>query len=159
MRKENYFHDFDGPGWPTPAEMKTYFSAERWVSEGGNDSGNDNWTLKVEGLYGTDALPHRDAVNVTLYMTGTPDHGVTLTYDKWDGRIQRKDSYASKGNLRRMREFVRSLHGDLLCIGLFVPFESAWRAVKDFIESDGELPTSIEWIASPDLPPGTFPEA
>jgi hypothetical protein len=62
VRKENYFHDFDGPGWPTPAEMKTYFSAERWVSEGGNDSGNDNWTLKVEGLYGTDALPHRDAV-------------------------------------------------------------------------------------------------
>jgi hypothetical protein len=44
-------------------------------------------------------------------------------------------------------------------IGLFVPFESAWRAVKDFIESDGELPTSIEWIASRDLPPGTFPEA
>jgi hypothetical protein len=50
------------------------------------------------------------------------------------------------------------LHGDPLSVGLFVPFPVAWKAVKEFIETDGELPTSIEWIASSDLPPETFPD-
>jgi hypothetical protein len=30
-------------------------------------------------------------------------------------------------------------------------------AVKEFIETDGGLPSSIEWIANNDLPPNTFP--
>jgi hypothetical protein len=41
---------------------------------------------------------------------------------------------------------------------LFIPFRTAWPAVREFIETDGELPTSIEWIASSDLPPETFPD-
>jgi hypothetical protein len=32
------------------------------------------------------------------------------------------------------------------------------QAVKEFIETDGELSKSIEWIANKDLPPNTFPE-
>jgi hypothetical protein len=32
------------------------------------------------------------------------------------------------------------------------------EAVKEFIETDGELPKSIEWIADPDIPPGAFPD-
>lgn len=72
--------------------------------------------------------------------------------------IQRKQTYNSKGDLRRLGEFVRSLHGTPLSVGLFVPFPVAWKAVKEFIETDGELPTSIEWIASRDLPPETFPD-
>jgi hypothetical protein len=32
------------------------------------------------------------------------------------------------------------------------------EAVKEFIETDGALPKSIEWIANRDLPPNTFPE-
>jgi hypothetical protein len=34
----------------------------------------------------------------------------------------------------------------------------AWKAVKEFLESDGKLPTSIGWIANGDLPANTFPE-
>jgi hypothetical protein len=41
---------------------------------------------------------------------------------------------------------------------LFVPFAIAWKAVKQFMETDGELPTSIEWVAASDLPRGTFPD-
>jgi len=41
--------------------------------------------------------------------------------------------------------------------GLFVPFAIAWKAVRQFMETDGELPDSIAWIAANDLPPGTFP--
>lgn len=155
MRKDCYFGDFDGPGWPVADELKKYFldRGRLWISPGGND----NWALEVQGLYGTDALSLNESVNVNLRMTGSSKHGVTLQYSKWDGRIQRKDTFYSKGDLSLMREFVRSLHEDLLCIGLFIPFESAWNAVKEFMESDGELPTSIEWIASRNLPPGTFP--
>jgi len=53
---------------------------------------------------------------------------------------------------------VRSLHGTPLSVGLFVPFPVAWKAVKEFIETDGELPTSIEWVANSDLSPETFPD-
>jgi hypothetical protein len=155
MRKESYFHDFNGPGWPTPDELKKYFSADGklWASHG-----NDNWGMGVEGLYGTAALPQRYSVNAKLGMTASPVHGVMLNYDKWDGRIQRKDSYVSKGDLSRLGRFMYSLHGDPLSLGLFIPFEEAWKAVKEFIERDGELPTSIAWVAVKDLPAETFPD-
>nr|WP_292612931.1 Imm1 family immunity protein [Nitrobacter sp. 62-13] len=39
-----------------------------------------------------------------------------------------------------------------------MPFPVAWKAVKEFIETDGELPTSIEWVANSDLSPETFPD-
>ncbi|OJU25574.1 MAG: hypothetical protein BGN91_10920 [Nitrobacter sp. 62-13] len=72
--------------------------------------------------------------------------------------MRQQRSYVAKGDLSRLGEFVRSLHGTPLSVGLFVPFPVAWKAVKEFIETDGELPTSIEWIASSDLPPETFPD-
>ena len=156
MKKDCYFPDFDGPGWPAPGELKKYFldRGRLWISPGGND----HWGLEVQGLYGTGALPRRELVNVKLGLIGSPKHGVTLQYRKWDGRIQQVDTFYSKGDLSLMREFVLSLHDDLYCIGLFIPFELAWKAVKEFMESDGELPTSIEWVAGRNLPPGTFPQ-
>jgi hypothetical protein len=90
-------------------------------------------------------------------MIGNRDLGVYLIYDKWDGRIRQKYAYAPKGDLSRLGEFVESLHETPLSVGLFIPFPEAWKAVKEFMETDGELPTSIEWIAIRDLPPGTFP--
>ena len=42
--------------------------------------------------------------------------------------------------------------------GLFIPFPKAYEAVKEFIETGGQLPKCIEWVADEDLPPGTFPE-
>jgi hypothetical protein len=50
------------------------------------------------------------------------------------------------------------LHGDLRPIGLYIPYEKAWLAVKEFIETDGNLPNSIEWVPGRELPPGTFPD-
>jgi hypothetical protein len=34
----------------------------------------------------------------------------------------------------------------------------AWKTVKEFIETEGDLPTSIDWISNHDLPLGTFPD-
>jgi hypothetical protein len=157
MKKNIYFDIFDGPGWPEPQRLKRYFFAPKgkeWSYRGGNDS----WGLGAEGLEGTENLDRADQVNVQLYMTGNPNLGVNLLYSKWDGRIRRRVSFSSKGDLNRLHEFARSRHGTPLSVGLFIPFREAWKAVKEFIESDGQLPKGIEWINNDDLSPNIFPD-
>jgi hypothetical protein len=156
MIRTIHFDNFPRDGWPAPNELKRFFLApkgQEWSFHGRNDS----WGLDVDGMYGTADRAEIDRVAAHLYMIGNRDLGVYLAYDKWDGRIRHKYSYSPKGDLSRLGEFVESLHETQLSVGLFVPFPAAWKAVKEFMETDGELPTSIEWIATRDLPPGTFP--
>ena len=84
------------------------------------------------------------------------DLGIYIQYEKYGGGY--REDYASKGDLTRLKEYVRTTHNDLRPVGLYIPFEKAWIAVKDFIESDGGLSKSIEWIANKDLPKDTFPD-
>jgi Immunity protein Imm1 len=88
-------------------------------------------------------------------MVGHDRFGVLLSYLKLAGG--HGGGYCSKGDLSRLKEWVRTKHDDLMPIGLFIPFESAWRAVKEFMDTEGALPRSIEWIADEDLPNGIFP--
>jgi hypothetical protein len=159
VRKNCYLQDYVGPFWPRPDQLEKYFAqnGELW-SPGGKERGNDHWALRAEGLNGTQALSRNESANLELGMVGSPDHGVLLQYVKWDGRIQRRDCYLSKGDLSRLGRFMYSLHGDPYSLALFIPFEQAFNAVRQFIETDGELPTSIEWVAARDLPPETFPD-
>jgi hypothetical protein len=83
-------------------------------------------------------------------------HGVLLHYRKGGGDY--KDSFYSKGDLTRLREWVKTRHDDLFPVGLYIPFETAWKAVKEFIETDGQLPRNIEWVAGNDLPADAFPD-
>jgi hypothetical protein len=87
---------------------------------------------------------------------GYPGLGVLLYYTKTGGGYC--EHFTWKGDMRRLKEWVRTLRGDLRPIGLFVPFPTAWKAVKEFMETDGQLPKSIEWVANSDLPPNTFPD-
>ena len=157
MRKEVYFDVFEGMGWPSSSQLAPYFLAppgERWTFRPG---GNDNWGLYAKGVDRTDHLEAgKGRIDVRLEMWGHPDLGVLLIYSKWGGGF--KELYSSQGDLRRLREWVRSTHDTPLPVGLFIPYAIAWRAVKEFIETDGKLPTSIEWIANKDLPMGTFPD-
>jgi hypothetical protein len=156
MREEIYFGAFDGDGWPDPEELKPYFLGtleKRWAFE----TGNDDWCLSAEGVDGTEHLEaSKGRIDIDLQMWGHPRFGVLLIWSKWGGG--HSETYSSKGDLTRLREWVRTLHDDLRPIGLFIPFEQAWKAVKEFIETDGAMPKSIEWIANRDLPPNTFPE-
>jgi len=111
---------------------------------------------KTEGLSLFYTSLDRSRIDVRLMMWGHPDLGVLLIYSKWGGGF--KNLYSSKGDLSRLREWVRSTHETPLPVGLFIPYAIAWRAVKEFIETDGKLPKSIEWIANKDLPKGTFPD-
>jgi hypothetical protein len=156
MRKRTYFASRHSDGWPLPDALKSYFLAppgRRWFF----DSGNDGANLTVEGLYGTEAKqPYKTRVDANLMMWGHPELGVLLIWSKWGGGY--KETFSSKGDLRRLKEWVRSAHDTPLPIGLFVSYETAWKAVKEFIETDGDLPKSIEWVANRDLPPNTFPD-
>jgi hypothetical protein len=110
-----------------------------------------------QAAYGTDDLPiDKGRVQIDLQLWGKPRLGVLLVYSRLGGKYA--DMFNSKGDMSRIREWVRSTHNDTLPIGLFIPFAPAYQAVKEFIENGGELPKSIEWIANKDLPPNTFPE-
>jgi hypothetical protein len=156
MKKFAYFASRDFDGWPEAREIEPYFLAppgKTWFFETRNDSGG----LSAEGVDGTEHLPRNGGrVDLSLQMWGNRDHGVLLIYTKWGGGVQQM--YSSKGDLGRLREWVRTTHGTPLPVGLYIPFEVAWKAVKEFIDTDGALPKSIEWIANRDLPPDTFPE-
>ena len=156
MNKRVYFDGYYGPGWPSPSQLESYFLAppgQRWTFE----TGNDGWGFWAEGVDGTEHLEvNKGRIDVKLQMWGNPELGVLLIYTKWGGEF--KDVFSSKGDLSRLREWVRSAHNDPLPVGLFIPFASAWSAVREFIETDGALPKSIEWIANDDLPENTFPD-
>ena len=156
MKKRVYFDVFRGPGWPSPSQLESYFltpPGQRWTF----DTGNDNWGLAVEGVDGTGHLKAgKDRIDVDLEMWGHPELGVLLIYSKWGGGFN--ENHSSKGNLSLLQKWVRTLQNDPMPVGLFIPYATAWKAVKEFIETDGKLPKSIEWIANRDLPPNTFPD-
>jgi hypothetical protein len=56
------------------------------------------------------------------------------------------------------RTLVKAKPGSRMPLGLFIPFEQALKAITEFIQTNGALPKSIEWIAAADLPEGSFPE-
>jgi Immunity protein Imm1 len=156
MKKTTYFDSARTKGWPDPKELKPYFfgpSGKEWFDTGGNDTGG----LSIRGLYGTEnGIGWKTRVDLDLHLYGNPGLGVLLIHHKYGGGYQ--EEYTSKGDMTRLREWVRNLHQTQLPVGLFIPFTKAYDAVKEFIETDGQLPKCIEWVANKDLPPGTFPD-
>jgi len=154
--KSTYFASRRNQGWPNPKDLERYFLAppgQRWFFE----TGNDGASLRAHGAEGTEHLPaNKGRIDIDLEMWGHPELGVLLIYSKWGGG--HKDTYSSISDSARLREWVRSTHDTPLPVGLFVPFAEAWKAVKEFIETDGKLPTSIAWVVNRDLPPNTFPD-
>lgn len=156
MRKTAYFASQPRGGWPHPLALRRYFLAppgQRWFFETENDSAG----FSAEGVDGTEHLETNEGrIDIRLEMWGHPVLGVLLIWSKWGGG--HKQTFSSKGDLTKLREWVRSTHDTPLPVGLFIPYEAAWKAVKEFIETDGRLPKSIAWVANRDLPPNTFPD-
>ena len=164
MKKRIRFDRFRLPYWPAPEELAPYFLASKgheWSYLGGNES----WGMEVSGLFGSQHLPVYGAMGLTgretqveanLEICGNPELGVLLCYSRYGGSYN--DSFFSAGDLSRMNTWVRTLNDDLRPVGLYIPFRDAWPAVKEFMETDGELPKCIPWIAASDLPENTFPD-
>ena len=156
MKKRTYFDDYDGPGWPEQSWLAPYFLTDAGRRQAFDlPYGNDHWGLMADGLEGTERLPQwKGRIDIVLTIIGNVDHGAMLCRQK---NGPNGVSHYSIADRRRLHEWLETKHGDLRPIGLFIPFEAAWRAVKEFMETDGALPKSIPWISSSDLPPGTFP--
>jgi len=153
VRKRAYFDSYWGDGWPDLNWLEPYFLApagKRWSFETGNDGGS----LTLEGVDGTNQLSAGEGrIDLYLTMIGNPEYGVLLHYLKLGGR----ENYYSRGDLNRLYERVETLHGDPMPVGLHIPFDDAWAAVKEFVQGDGALPRGIAWISSGELPKNVFP--
>ena len=153
MIKTAYFMSRDFKAWPPPQEIERYFlgpPGERWF-----ETGNDTAGFDADGVDGTEHIePDQLRHNVSLDLSAHRTMGVFLQWRKWHGDHQ--ELYLSRGDLGRLRQIVRNSYGDPLSAGLLIPCEEAWKAVKEFIETDGLLPKSIAWVAGDDLPSDLF---
>lgn len=155
MRKFIEFEKFWGDSWPDPKELEPYFLSapgEQWFTTGGNDGAS----VSLEGVDNTEhLLPGDGRVVIELMMSGDPRFGVLLIYSKRGG----PNSFAitSKGDSSLIGQYTRTLHSDLMPLWHYIPFEEAWKAVKEFMETDGAIPKSIEWISNKELHEDTFP--
>lgn len=154
MRKRTYFDTHWGDEWPDLDWLGGYFLAPEGRRKFFSD--NDSWGIKAYGVEGTETLePGRGRIDIDLTIQGHPTFGILLFYHRY-GDPSRAAFY-SKGDISRLGEWVRTMHDDLMPVGLFIPFEDAWAAVKQFIETDAALPTCIPWLKDHQLPAGSFP--
>jgi hypothetical protein len=155
MKKITSFRGYEGPGWPNQKWLEPFFLTPAGRREIFGFR-NNHWGLRARGVDGTEDLPFDKEINVTLHIIGKPDIGVLLYYD----RLSATDGYTyfSVGNLKMLQTLVEAKPGTRMPLGLFIPFEQALKAVVEFADTNGALPKCIEWIASTDLPKGSFPE-
>lgn len=156
MKKEAYFDGQLTDGWPRPEDIERYFQfapPQPWPFER-----NDSASLDVDGVDGTDLLPEGDPrrSSITLAFSAHPILGVYCEWSKWHGERQEADVYVSRGDFARLGQFVWDQQGSLHPAAMFIPYRLAWKALKEFLETDGALPTSIEWVGAGDLAPDTF---
>jgi len=155
MKKFSDFNSQFREGWPTVEELEPFFLAppgKAWFDTGGNDGAE----FSYEGIEGTEHLEFGDGrIDIRLEMWGNPALGVLLLYSK----VGKPNGYmfTSKGDFSKKGQYTRTLHNDIRPAWLFISFEEAWNAVKEFIETDGALPESIQWVSNKDLEPDTFP--
>lgn len=156
IQKSAYFDEHWGDGWPSLENIKY-----RLIDVSGRskffEKGLDGGSFFIETSGSAERAQRDGAVfKAGLYVHMHPLHGVKLQHSMSSNRISRT-SHHSKGDFSRLRDFVRSFHDTPLSLGLFIPFEPGWRAVEEFIRTEGKLPTAISWLADDDLPPETFP--
>lgn len=151
MRKWFTFDTGEGT-WVGPERFAPIFlDAKRrdFFSEG-----KEGGFFSVDGLEGTEDLqPATGRVDALLYVMMHPKYGVVLYYRHWNGKTRIKISLCSKGDLRLLGQYVRTVYYETpLDRGLFVSFEQAWSAVEEFMENDGSLPRSVEWVSESEIP-------
>ncbi len=155
MKKITIFPGYEGPGWPDEKWLAPYFLTLAGRHEVFSIRSN-HWCVTAEGVDGTEDLAFDKQLNINLHIIGKPDLGVLLLHD----RVSAADGHAyySLGNPKMLRTLVRATQVSLMPAGLFIPFEQALKAIMEFVQTNGALPKCIEWVASADLPEGSFPE-
>src|SRR5262245_2035370 len=109
MLKKSNFEEFYGPGWPEPRQLEHYLLGtpeQSWPIEDGGDCDGFN----ALGVDGTEHLPEgKVLIDIHLTLFVNRYHGVLLFYWKYGGGDV--ISLYSKGNLKRLREWVETIDG------------------------------------------------
>jgi hypothetical protein len=155
MKKTTYFLEHPGLGWPDERWLAPYFLTPAGRHEAFAID-NDCWGVSLEGVDGTENLPPQKQIDINLTIVGNLDVGVLLFYDRWGDLFEK--AFYSKGDQSKLYTWVRTRHGDRRSVGFFIPFDQAFRAIMQFIRTDGARPTCIEWVRAIDLPEDVFPE-
>ena len=112
MSKFCDFGEFRNSGWPEPRQLERYFfasSGKEWFQ----DPQNDGAVFALQGAYGSEHLTSgQGLINIHLQIWGKPNLGVLLVYSRLGGGYG--DMFSSKGDMSRIREWVRSTHNDPL---------------------------------------------
>jgi hypothetical protein len=139
--------------WPTVASLRSDFSSgpgTKWYNHGGNDTAG----ISVEGVDGTAGKQFGSGrIDLSLELLGHEVYGVFLFYRKTG-----ESGYASKGDMRFLKTFLRTKHDDLRPLSFFIPFDKAWLAVEDFMTGDGARSSRIEWVPMSELAGTIFPD-
>lgn len=153
MQKWTYFDERNREGWPDQEWLSRYFLTSPGRKEAFGEQ--ESWGLRIYGLDGTEHLPPMQGrIDLHLVIQGDLKHGVLLCHYKTGAR--HREHWYSKGDPAKWRQWVEIQQQDQMSAALFIPFEAAWLAIKEFIERDGALPQAIEWIAANDLPEYAF---
>jgi hypothetical protein len=152
MKKITHFLTHSRTGWPDKAWLEPYFLTRPGRCEAFGDHGG-SWGLGMElglGLIDSATRPFGVSrrIAVDLAIVGHPDLGALLCYQRLNhgGGV-----FFSKGHLSRSGGWA-TVYDDAMPVEFCVPFEAAWSAIEQFIETEGALPTSIGWVAGRDLP-------
>lgn len=152
MKKDTYFRGHTGDGWPDPKWLERFFLTAAGRKEAFGEQ--ESWGLKLYGLNGTEHLErYKDRIDLDLTIQGDLRHGILLFHHISGGG--RWEANYSKGDTTKWRQWIE-MPQDYMSVALFIPFETAWKAIKEFIEREGALPRSIEWIADDELPDYAF---
>ena len=162
MKREIYFRDLRTNYWPALEAIKPYFLAPDAPQMWG-ESGNDDWAIGIYGFNGTEdglrfarvGSGQKQQEWAELEMWGDPNLGVMLWYQRVGGGPTIYQY--SAGDMSRQNQWTRTLQSDLRPVSLYIPYDKAWLAVKEFMETDGQLPKCIQWISSMDVPSNSFP--
>jgi len=149
MMKWTYFDERNRRGWPELDWLEPFFLTTAGRKQAFGDQ--ESWGLRIYGLDGTEDLhPMKGRIDLHLTIQGDLEHGVLLNHRKSGAR--HREHWYSKGDPAKWRQWVEIRQQDLMSAAMFIPFEAAWLAVKEFIERDGALPNSIEWVSLDELP-------
>jgi Immunity protein Imm1 len=149
------FGKFHGNQLPPLNELEQYFTLKRgylWLDLPGVDTAGIEY-LDVTGS-GEESI-EASRVDLALTLWGHPAYGVYLQYDRRAKNDRMTRCSVGSGE---SGQWIRSRQGDLIPLGLCISFDNAWRAVKEFVETGGALPESVDWLAANKLAPNAFPD-
>ncbi len=160
MRRFIFINGFEGPDWPPIATLEREFmdpTRREWAYWDG--SGAAGGYMKISGIEGTEAQPDgRTRSGATISIRAHRQFGATLSHHWWDAKSATATTHLSLGDRSLLSQMTTLDDRQPYPIGLFIPFELAWLAFRDFIQEPTRVTSAVPWINGVDLTaqvPGT----